>query len=125
MKTVLVIEDEEDYRMMLSVRLHANGYNVLEAGDGDAGLELVRVHRPDIIILDVLLPKMNGFVVAKLLKQNPLYRNIPLIMLTALTYEKSEETGLLSGADAYLTKSCDSSLLLNKISDILKNEQSK
>ena len=123
-KTILVVEDDPEYRMLLRARLQSYGFNIIEAEDGITGVELVRSQSPDLILLDVMLPRMNGFEVAKIIKKyGP--RNIPLIMLTALADERSKKTGISAGADAYLTKSCDSSLLLNKISDILKNEQSK
>ncbi|MDD5484396.1 MAG: response regulator [Kiritimatiellae bacterium] len=103
-KRILVIEDEADFRMMLRVRLEANNYEVSEAEDGAIGLEKARKTGPDLIILDVMLPKMDGYKVARLLKFDEKRRSIPIVMMTARTQQSDRETGMEVGADAYLTK---------------------
>jgi DNA-binding response OmpR family regulator len=77
---------------------------VIEAADGATGLDLARTLKPDLIILDVMLPKMEGYKVARLLKFDEKYRKIPIIMLTARSQQSDRETGLSVGADAYMTK---------------------
>jgi len=103
-KSILLVEDEPDFRMALRIRLQANGYEVTEAEDGAAGLEMARSQHPDLIILDVMLPKMEGYKVARLLKFDEKYRKIPIVMLTARSQQSDRETGLSVGADAYMTK---------------------
>jgi len=103
-KKILVVDDEPDFRMMLRARLEANNYEVSEAEDGAVGLEKARNTKPDLIILDVMLPKMDGYKVARLLKFDEKHRNIPIVLLTARSQQSDRETGMAVGADAYLTK---------------------
>jgi DNA-binding response OmpR family regulator len=103
-KKILLVEDEPDFRLALRIRLEAHGNEVIEAADGATGLDLARTLKPDLIILDVMLPKMEGYKVARLLKFDEKYRKIPIIMLTARSQQSDRETGLSVGADAYMTK---------------------
>lgn len=103
-KKILLIEDEPEFRQAVRLRLEANGYAVLEAEDGAVGLELAGKESPSLIILDVMLPKMDGFQVARQLKLDARCRNIPVLMLTVMSQESDQQTGRAAGADAYLTK---------------------
>jgi DNA-binding response OmpR family regulator len=85
------------------MRLEASGYEVIEAADGASGLEKARNMNPDLIILDIMLPKMDGYKVARLLKFDEKHRSIPIIMLTARSQQADRETGMAVGCDAYLT----------------------
>ena len=118
-KILLVVEDEAEFRMMLRARLEANGYEVNEAEDGAGGLEKARNTGPDLIILDIMLPKMDGFKVARLLKFDEKYRNIPIIMLTARSQQADRETGMSVGADAYLTKPYEPEEMLKTVARLL------
>ncbi len=82
-KKVLVVEDESDLVAALEVRLKAEGYDVITALDGEEGLRKAREESPDLIILDIMLPKMDGFKVSRLLKFDERYEHVPIIMLTA------------------------------------------
>ncbi len=103
-KTILLIEDYPNAVEVLKTRLENAGYRVLVAFDGSEGLRMAREQRPDLIILDILLPKMNGYKVSRLLKFDAKYRHIPIIMLTSRTRPADYELGKQTGADEYVTK---------------------
>jgi len=118
-KKILLIEDEPDFRFGVRMQLEASGYAVIEAEDGVAGLAAAREQSPDLIILDGRLPKMGGYEVARQLKGNENYRNIPIVMLTARSQQSDKQTSQDAGADAYLTKPFDPDELLLTISKLL------
>jgi len=118
-KKILLVEDEPDFRLAVRIRLEANGYDVIEAEDGIAGLEMARNQAPDLVILDVMLPKMEGYKVARLLKFDEKYRKMPIIMLTARSQQTDKDTGLAVGANAYLTKPFQPEELLSVIAKLL------
>ena len=101
-KTVLIVEDEKNIVDILRFNLQREGYETLEAFDGDAGLQMARTRHPDIILLDVMLPKMNGFDVCRALRQDG--DNVPVLILTAREEEADKVLGLEIGADDYITK---------------------
>src|SRR5438874_11949550 len=104
-KTVLIVEDERDVIDLLTLNLRkAGGYTVLTAADGADGLEKARDHTPTLIILDLMLPKMSGLEVCRILKTDSLTRHIPILMLTAKAEEIDRIVGLEFGADDYATK---------------------
>lgn len=120
---ILIIEDEKDFARALELLLSAKGYDVDSANDGLAGLEKARQgnpKNPDLIILDVMLPKINGYKIARLLKFDDKFRHIPIIMLTARAEEKDEQIGMETGADIYMTKPLDNKELLKNIVKLLK-----
>lgn len=114
-KIILVVDDELDMLMVIKLRLEASGYKVITATDGLEGLNTARRERPDLIILDVMLPKMNGYKVARFLKFDDEFKKIPIVMLTALGRESDKSIGAETGADIYLTKPFESQELLNAI----------
>ena len=122
-KKILVVDDEQEFRMMLRVRLEANGYEVSEAEDGAIGLEKARNTGPDLIILDVMLPKIDGYKVARLLKFDEKYRNIPIVLLTARSQQTDKETGMAVGGDAYLTKPYKSEDMLEIVAKLLSERK--
>jgi len=101
-KTVLIVEDESNIVDILSFNLEREGYDTIEANDGQRGLELAREQNPDLILLDLMLPKMDGFEVCRRLRQEG--SAIPIIMLTAREEEADKVMGLELGADDYITK---------------------
>ena len=101
---VLVVDDEPDVVSLLEVLLNSYGYSVITASDGQQALEKARAERPDLLILDVMLPKLDGYKVARMLKFDENFNKIPIIMLTAKVTDKDKETGIETGADIYLTK---------------------
>ncbi|MFC1666767.1 response regulator transcription factor [Candidatus Omnitrophota bacterium] len=119
-KRILLVDDEEDLRKMLKFRLEAMDYDVLEAGDGQEGLEKARSAKPDLIILDLMLPKIDGFKVCRMLKFDERYKTIPIIMFTARAQKQDEELGKQMGADAYITKPFEPQILLENIKKLIK-----
>ena len=101
-KTVLIVEDEKNIVDILRFNLQREGYQTLEAYDGEDGLNKARSEKPDLILLDVMLPRMNGFDVCRALRQAG--DNVPVIILTAREEETDKVLGLEIGADDYITK---------------------
>ena len=101
---ILVVDDEASVVKLVTVRLERAGFRVSSAGDGQGALLRVQEDPPDLIILDVMLPKLNGYEVCSILKRDERYRHIPVIMFTALREDEDYWKGMACGADAYLTK---------------------
>jgi DNA-binding response OmpR family regulator len=101
---ILLVDDEENLVRLIEARLRHAGYDVLIARDGAAGLEMARTQQPAVIILDLMLPKLNGYEVCTMLKQDTRYQNIPIMLLTAKGMERDKQLGLECGADAYVQK---------------------
>ena len=104
MKKILVIEDQPDVRENIDAILELEGYEVMMAEDGEMGIEMATLHQPDLILCDVMMPKLDGFGVVKALRQNPVTATVPLIFLTAKADRPSLRQGMDLGADDYLTK---------------------
>ena len=121
-KKILVVDDEPNIVKMVESRLKANGYEVTIACDGREGLEKARKEKPDLIILDLMLPKMDGNKVCAMFKHDSRYMKIPVIMLTARAQESDEELGYECGADAFFTKPFQHEAVVAKIKELLKDE---
>ncbi|MDD5282255.1 MAG: response regulator [Candidatus Omnitrophica bacterium] len=119
-KRILLIEDETDMVYALTIHLEAINCEVLSATDGQTGLDMARKEKPDLIILDLMLPKMDGYKICRMLKFDERYKMIPIIMFTARAQDQDKKLGEEVGADAYVTKPFDSKELLDKISALLK-----
>lgn len=104
-KKILIVEDDKSLREMYQLRLSINGYDVLEARDGEEGLDLAIKEKPDLIMLDIMMPKMSGMDVLDIIKSTPETKDIPVILLTALNEESVRSKGLVYGAEDYLVKS--------------------
>jgi len=100
----LVIDDEAPIRLLCRVNLEAEGLEVIEAGDGESGLELARSERPDVVLLDVMMPVLDGWQVAERLIADERTKDIPIIFLTARAELRDRERGLEAGGIAYVTK---------------------
>ncbi len=118
---ILLIDDEPALLKMLGMRLEASGYCVITAQDGQEGLEKARSENPDLIILDVLMPKMDGYEVCRLLKFDKGFKSIPVILLTAKTQDLDRSTGKEVGADDYVTKPFNSPDLIAKVKKLLND----
>jgi DNA-binding response OmpR family regulator len=118
-KKILLVDDEEDLVTALTARLAASGYEVLVARDGLEALQKARALFPDLIVLDLMLPKMDGYKVARLLKFDQRYVNIPIIMLTARGQDIDQEAGKKAGADDYMVKPFDSAYLMTRIRELI------
>lgn len=119
-KKILVVDDEADLVEMVTLRLEANDYAVIKAYDGQAGLDLSRTEKPDLIILDLMLPKLDGYKVCRMLKFDEKYKNIPIILFTAKAQDADRELGREVKADAYITKPFDPAVLLAEIKKLIK-----
>lgn len=119
-ETILIIEDEQDIRELLIYNLQAGGYNTLDSGDGKAGLEIARLKLPDLILLDLMLPGLDGLSVCRELERDPNTSSIPIIMLTAKGEEIDRVVGLELGADDYMVKPFSIRELLLRIGKVLK-----
>jgi CheY-like chemotaxis protein len=118
-KRILIIEDQAAIVNMLRMRLEANHYEVITAGDGQEGLEKARQENPSLIILDVMLPKLNGYKVCQLLKADPKYRTIPIIVSSGRTPREIRKVSKEVGAEAYLPKPFEAEALLSKMKELL------
>lgn len=118
---ILLVDDEPDIVKMVQKRLETEGYDVLTAMDGQEALAKARMEMPNLIILDLMLPKMDGYKVCTFLKQDVRYAKIPIVMFTARAYEGDEQLGFECGADAYIKKPFNSQELLEKIITLLSH----
>ena len=119
-KKILVVDDEAELVKAIKIRLELAGFEVFAAYDGHEALEKVRQNQPDLIILDLMLPKIDGFKVCRMLKFDEKYKNIPIVMLTARAQESDEKMGEEVGADGYIMKPFDHKIVLAKIKELLK-----
>ena len=117
---ILIVDDEPDLAETVRFSLELEGYNVLVATNGEEGLNAARQEKPDLILLDLMLPKLDGYKVCRLLKFDERYKSIPILMLTAKTQEKDKILGKETGANEYLTKPFDMEELMAKIKSYLK-----
>ncbi len=119
-KKILIVDDEAHIVEMVKMRLEATGYETLEAFDGQEALKMAREGNPDLIILDLMLPKLDGYKVCRMLKFDEKYKHIPIIMFTARAQDSDVKLGKETGAEAYVTKPFDPKVLLGKIEELLK-----
>ena len=105
MAKILLVEDDKSLREIYSVRLMAEGYEIVSAGDGEEALAMAIKERPDLIVSDVMMPKISGFDVLDILRNTPETTNMRVIMLTALSQPKDKERAEQLGVDDYLVKS--------------------
>ena len=119
---ILVVDDEEDLLELVNYNLSREGYRVETVATGEAALAAARRHLPDLIVLDLLLPNVDGLEVCRLLKSDPQTKAIPVIMLTAKSEESDMVTGLELGADDYMTKPFSPRVLLARIKAMLRRK---
>jgi CheY-like chemotaxis protein len=117
---LLIVDDEVDLRKVIEKRLKMAGYDVLLAGDGRSGIEIAAREKPDLIIMDVMMPGMSGFEATETLRSRLETAVIPIVMLTAKQDKESELRGIKAGADDYLTKPFDKEKLLARIDMLLR-----
>ena len=121
---ILLVDDERDMVFAVKLQLEAEGFDVLTAADGQEALDKARRESPDLIILDLMLPKMDGYKVCRMLKFDKKYKKIPIIIFTARIQQSDEKLGYEVGADAYLTKPFEPKTLRAKIQELLKKNES-
>ena len=115
LKKILVVDDEADLVETVRFPLEMEGFNVLVSYNGEDALNQARKEKPDLIILDLMLPKLDGYKVCRLLKFDENYKHIPILMLTAKTQEKDKILGMETGADEYITKPFEMDDLMGKV----------
>src|SRR5688572_28836377 len=120
MATILIIDDDPTTLGLLRTRLQNAGHQVKEAKDGEEGLQMAEKGRPDLVFLDVRMPKVDGWQVCKQLKSNPITSQCPVIILTGCSQDVQELYGLQCGADEYITKPWDARQLLDITAKLLK-----
>lgn len=121
-KRVLVVDDEPDVLLLCRVNLEFEGYEVIEASDGVEAMERVRERRPDIILLDVMMPRMDGWQVLAELKNDDVLKDIPVVMLTAKVQDQDQIRGWSSGAAEYITKPFSPLSLSQVLEDVLSHD---
>lgn len=122
-KRILVIEDEQDIVDLIAYNLEREGFRVESAPSGEEGLSKARVGRPDLVVLDIMLPGMNGLDVCRALRSDEATQGIPIIMLTARDEEIDIVTGLEVGADDYITKPFSPKVLIARIRTVLRRRK--
>lgn len=122
---ILLIEDEKNIAELVKYNLEREGYRVLWAAKGNTGLEMALTEAPALLLLDLMLPELDGIEICKILKQNPKTAGIPIIMLTAKSQEADKVLGLELGADDYVTKPFSPRELLARIKAILRRAGEK
>jgi DNA-binding response OmpR family regulator len=114
-KKILVVDDDHDTREMLCLSFRAAGYQTDSAGNGAEGMKKARSFSPDLIILDLMLPEMDGFIICEELRREPATSTVPIIMLTAMPGELARVVGLAAGATEYINKPFETQQLLRRV----------
>ncbi len=123
MKKILIVDDEQDIVESLKFVLENSDYTCYSAYNGEDGLKLAREIVPDLIILDVMMPRINGYKISRLLKFDSKYKNIPILMVTARSQEEDKLIGEETGADEYITKPFDLDDVVEKVQKYLGTEK--
>jgi two-component system alkaline phosphatase synthesis response regulator PhoP len=122
---VLVVDDDSDIVELLEYNLNKEGYNVLTAGNGKKAIEIAKTFIPDLILLDIMMPQMDGIETGRMLRQNPDIRNTYILFLTARSEEYSEVAAFEVGADDYITKPIKPRALMSRINALFRREAQK
>ena len=124
-KKILVIDDEPEILDVTRKRLEAAGFKVVTAETGLDGLKKARSEKPDLIVLDLILPGLSGYQICAMLKGDQNYREIPILMLSARSQENDVKEGMRVGAEAYMMKPCDAKDFIAKVQELLNEAASK
>ena len=118
-KVILIVDDDPKICKLVRAILEAPGYTIIEATNGRKGVDLAKARKPDLILMDILMPVMDGYAACHIIKTNSLTRKIPVVMLTAVDTELSSDVTEKMGADGYVTKPFTRERLLDVISQLL------
>lgn len=118
-KVILIVEDDPKSLTLTRDLLQLSGYTTIEATDGERGVELAKANKPDLILMDIMMPKMDGYTACHAIKEDKATKEIPVVMLTALGYDLNKELARQTGADAYATKPFSRQELMDIISPFL------
>ena len=119
-KEILIVDDEPNVLVPIQFLMEQQGYRVMIAERGEEGLDLIYQYKPDLVLLDIMLPGIDGYEVCEIIRLNPNYRNVKIIFLTAKGREVEIAQGLALGADAYITKPFSNAELLAKVKELLE-----
>ncbi len=119
-KTILVVDDEQDLLDLIEYNLKKEGFNVLKAENGEEGIAVAKEGRPDLILLDIMMPKMDGLEAVEIMRKDQDLKNTPIIFLTARSDEKTEVEGLNKGGDDYITKPISTTKLISRIKAVMR-----
>src|SRR6202521_6439659 len=119
-KRILVVEDQEDNRIILRDLLSDAGYEVIEVGDGEAALSAAAAHHPDVILMDVQLPLLDGYEATRRIKADPTLKHIPIIVVTSYALGGDEAEARAAGCDAYIAKPFSPKALLAKVREYVR-----
>ena len=121
-KTILVVEDNELNMKLVKSLIKIGNYRVLEAIDAESGLQLIREQQPDLVLMDIQLPGMDGLCATKIIKEDPSLKDIPVVALTSYAMQGDEEKALEAGCMGYIAKPIDTRKFLETVSQYLKND---
>ena len=116
---ILIVDDDIDTLRLVGMMLESEGFNIIAAKDGQRGIALARSETPDLIILDIMMPELDGYAVTRQLRQEKITRAIPILIFTAKTGMDDKMLGLELGADVYLTKPISTRELLSQVNKML------
>ena len=119
-RTILIADDETDILEIISYNLQSEGYNVITARNGNQAIEQAKLNKPDLIILDVMMPGKTGLEVCRILRTQPAFENTIIIFLTALNDDNTEIKGLETGADDYITKPISPKVLISRVNALFR-----
>jgi len=120
-KEILIVDDEPSIVVPIQFLMEQQGYSVLVAENGEDALDVIYKYKPDLILLDIMLPRIDGYEVCEIVRLDPRYRDIKIIFLTAKGREVEIAKGLALGADAYITKPFSNTELIAKVKELLVN----
>lgn len=119
-QTILIVDDERDLLDLIEYNLKKEGFKVLKAENGEEGISKAKEHRPDLILLDIMMPKMDGLEAVEIMRKDDDLKKTPIIFLTARSDEKTEIDGLNKGGDDYITKPISTTKLVSRIKAVLR-----
>ena len=119
-RTILIADDEPDILEIIHFNLHSEGYKIVTAGNGNEAIELAKLHKPELIILDVMMPGKSGLEVCKVLRSNKEFESTIIIFLTALNDDNTQIKGLETGGDDYLTKPISPKVLISRVNALFR-----
>ncbi len=122
-RTVLIVDDEPNIVIPLQFLMEQNNYDVMVAQSGEEAVELITKYKPDLVLLDIMLPGIDGFEVCEMVRLNPDWQHIKIIFLTAKGREVDIAKGMVLGADAYITKPFSNVEIVNKVKELLNQQQ--
>ena len=123
MPKIMVVDDDEDFTNIYKTTLNMKGFEATAVNQSTAAIEMAHLFKPDIFLIDLMMPVIDGFQLCKMIRQDPVVRNIPIIIVTALTDDESKEVALGAGANDYITKPFSVDKLKSRIDALLEDKK--